>query len=87
MPVATDGLQYARGWALRLQRGPLRRQRRDGPVDMVLSIGWAGALRDEGHPGELHIPNIVVNAQTGERFVLAEREKPDVLVTTDAGGE
>ncbi len=54
----------------------------DGPVDMALSIGWAGALRDEGHPGEFHIPNIVVNAQTGERFVLAEREKPVVLVTT-----
>jgi len=54
----------------------------DGPLDMVLSIGWAGALRDEGHPGEFHIPNIVVNAQTGERFTLAEREKPDVLVTT-----
>ena len=54
----------------------------DGPVDMVLSIGWAGALREEGYPGEVHIPNIVVNAQTGERFTLAEREKPVVLVTT-----
>jgi len=54
----------------------------DGPLDMVLSIGWAGALRDEGTPGEFHIPNIVVNAQTGERFILAEREKPVVLVTT-----
>ena len=54
----------------------------DGPVDMVLSIGWAGALRDEGYPGEFFIPNIVVNAQTGERFMLAEREKPVVLVTT-----
>ncbi len=54
----------------------------DGPLDMALSIGWAGALREEGYPGEFHIPNIVVNAQTGERFVLAEREKPDVLVTT-----
>ena len=54
----------------------------DGPVDMVLSIGWAGAVQEEGSPGEFHIPNIVVNAQTGERFTLAEREKPVVLVTT-----
>ncbi len=54
----------------------------DGPVDMVLSVGWAGALREEGYPGELLVPNIVVNAQTGERYTLAERERPVVLVTT-----
>lgn len=53
----------------------------DGPVDVVLSIGWAGALRDEGHAGDFYIPNIVVDAQTGERFTLAERESPVVLVT------
>jgi adenosylhomocysteine nucleosidase len=53
----------------------------DGPLDTVLSIGWAGALREEGYPGEFYIPNVVVNAQTGERFILAEREKPVVLVT------
>ena len=54
----------------------------DGLVDVVLSVGWAGALRDEGRVGALYIPNIVVNAQTGERFTLAERETPVVLVTT-----
>ncbi|HEY0308822.1 MAG TPA: hypothetical protein VGB94_11730, partial [Acidobacteriaceae bacterium] len=48
----------------------------------VLSIGWAGALQDQGFPGEFFIPNVVVNAQTGERFVLAQRDKPVVLVTT-----
>lgn len=54
----------------------------DGPLDTVLSIGWAGALREEVYPGEFLIPNNVVDAQTGERYVLAEREKPVVLVTT-----
>ena len=55
---------------------------KDGPLDAVLSIGWVGALQNEGFPGEFFIPNIVVNAQTGERFTLAERDKPVVLVTT-----
>ena len=55
---------------------------KDGPLDAVLSIGWAGALREDSYPGEFFIPNIVVNAQTGERFVLAERETAVVLVTT-----
>ncbi len=54
----------------------------DGPLDTVLSIGWAGALQEAGYPGEFLIPNVVVNAQTGEHFLFAEREHPVVLVTT-----
>ena len=53
-----------------------------GPLDVVLSIGWAGALREDGYPGEFHIPSVVVNAQTGERVTLAVRAQPVVLVTT-----
>jgi adenosylhomocysteine nucleosidase len=54
---------------------------RDMPLDAVVSIGWAGALKETGYAGQFLIPNIVVNAQTGERYTLAEREKPVVLVT------
>jgi len=52
-----------------------------GPLDAVLSIGWAGALREDASPGDFYIPNIVVNAQTGERVTLAVRAQPVVLVT------
>ena len=55
---------------------------KEGPIDGVLSIGWAGALNEGGDPGDFHIPNIVVNAQTGERIKLAAREQDVVLVTT-----
>jgi len=55
---------------------------REGKLDAVLSIGWAGALREDGYPGEFCMPSVVVDAQTGERFMLAEREKPVVLVTS-----
>jgi adenosylhomocysteine nucleosidase len=55
---------------------------KDGSLDAVLSIGWVGALQEQGFPGEFFIPNVIVNAQTGERFALAQRDKPVVLVTT-----
>jgi adenosylhomocysteine nucleosidase len=54
----------------------------EGKLDGVLSIGWAGGLREEMHRGKFCIPNLVIDAQTGERFLLAERNKDSVLVTT-----
>ena len=56
------------------------------PLEAVISIGWAGALRTDeynGYPGDAFIPNVIVNAQTGERYKLAERETDVVLVSTD----
>lgn len=53
----------------------------EGSFDAVLSVGWAGALREGEHvgvSGYFYIPNIVVDAQTGERFVLADRSKASV---------
>ena len=39
-----------------------------GPIDLVFSIGWAGALRDEIAGGSAHNVAGVIDVQTGERF-------------------
>jgi len=39
-----------------------------GPIDLVFSIGWAGALRPEIAPGSAHNLAGVIDVQTGERF-------------------
>lgn len=39
-----------------------------GPIDLVLSVGWAGALRPEIASGLAHNVAGVIDARTGERF-------------------
>jgi adenosylhomocysteine nucleosidase len=39
-----------------------------GPIDLVFSIGWAGALREEIAPGTAHNVAGVIDLRTGERF-------------------
>jgi nucleoside phosphorylase len=39
-----------------------------GPLDAVISIGWAGALRPELLPGQAYCAVGVLDARTGERF-------------------
>jgi adenosylhomocysteine nucleosidase len=39
-----------------------------GPIDLVFSIGWAGALRADLAPGSAHNVAGVIDAKTGERF-------------------
>jgi len=39
-----------------------------GPIDLVFSIGWAGALTAELVPGSAHNVAGVIDAKTGERF-------------------
>ena len=60
-----------------------------GPLDLVLSVGWAGALVPEMKPGHCYIPSEVIDVQTGERFPLADGERKLRLATTvqvaDAG--
>ena len=41
---------------------------RDGPVDAVISAGWAGALSEEMVPGRAFNVSAVIDARTGERF-------------------
>lgn len=54
----------------------------DGPLDVVLSVGWAGALRADLGAGGTCVASTVVDAQTGERFVLGDAGEGLVLVTT-----
>jgi adenosylhomocysteine nucleosidase len=53
----------------------------DGPVDMLLSVGWAGSLREEVPPGTVQVPTVVIDAQTGEQFSLTEGKRKWRLVT------
>lgn len=39
-----------------------------GPIDLVFSVGWAGALRAEIPPGTAHNMAGVIDVCTGERF-------------------
>ena len=54
----------------------------DGPLDILVSVGWAGALHPEVQPGTAHVPTVVIDAQTGERFGLSEDKGRLRLVTT-----
>jgi adenosylhomocysteine nucleosidase len=54
----------------------------DGPVDMLLSVGWAGALDPTVGPGTAQVPTVVIDVQTGEQFSLTEGERKWRLVTT-----
>jgi len=42
-----------------------------GAMDLVLSVGWAGALSPDLKPGEVLEANELIDAQTGERFRAA----------------
>jgi adenosylhomocysteine nucleosidase len=54
----------------------------DGPLDMVLSVGWAGSLYDGVSPGTVQVPTNVIDAQTGEQFNLTKGKRKWTLVTT-----
>jgi len=54
----------------------------EGPLDVLISVGWAGSLHPEVNPGTAHVPTIVIDAQTGEQFNLTEGKRKLGLVTT-----
>jgi len=53
-----------------------------GSLDVVLSVGWAGALQTHSVPGQVYIPSAVVDAQTGERYQLSDGQRKLILVST-----
>jgi adenosylhomocysteine nucleosidase len=53
-----------------------------GTLDMVLSVGFAGALDDEVQPGHCYIASEVIDVLTGERFSLCDGDRKLRLVTT-----
>jgi adenosylhomocysteine nucleosidase len=55
---------------------------RDGAVDLVLSTGWAGALREDLVAGRAYRVSGVIDALTGERFPSAACSSECWLVTS-----
>ena len=53
-----------------------------GPLDIVLSVGWAGAIDSGMRIGECYIPSEVIDVQTGERFPLTDGCRTLRLVTS-----
>lgn len=45
-----------------------------GPLDKVISTGWAGALREELATGKAFDVSAVIDARTGERFLTKRAE-------------
>ena len=54
----------------------------DGPLNMVLSVGWAGSLQDGISPATVQIPTTVIDVLTGEQFLLTKCERKLILATT-----
>jgi adenosylhomocysteine nucleosidase len=55
---------------------------KDGPVDLVISTGWAGALTDEFATGCAFHVSRVLDARTGERFEASTLSHPGALLVT-----
>jgi adenosylhomocysteine nucleosidase len=53
-----------------------------GPIDLVFSLGWAGALRDGIAPGTAHNMAGVIDLRTGEHFACEAGAGEDWLVTS-----
>jgi adenosylhomocysteine nucleosidase len=53
----------------------------DGPLELVLSVGWAGAIVPDVLPGHAYAMSIIIDAQTGEQFQLTSGERRLTLVT------
>jgi adenosylhomocysteine nucleosidase len=56
---------------------------KDGAIDSVFSIGWAGALREEFATGRAYRVSGIVEARTGDRFGVAGPSAECWLVTSD----
>ena len=41
---------------------------KEAPIDLVFSVGWAGALNGDVAPGQAYNIGVVVDIRTGERF-------------------
>ncbi len=53
-----------------------------GPIQVVLSVGWVGALTQNIAPGTTHRVSGVIDSRTGERFQAAAWQQERWLVTS-----
>lgn len=52
-----------------------------GALEMVVSVGWAGALGGEIAAGTAQVPTAVIDSETGEQFGLTDGRRAWRLVT------
>jgi adenosylhomocysteine nucleosidase len=55
-----------------------------GVVDLIISTGWAGALREEFVPGKAYGVSTVIDARTGERYEAADMRSHPSRKNNDA---
>jgi adenosylhomocysteine nucleosidase len=55
---------------------------KNGAIDLVISAGWAGALREEFAAGQAYGVSGVIDARTGERFNVAGQSAECWLMTS-----
>ena len=55
---------------------------KDGPIGLILNLGWAGALRPEFAAGRAYGVSGVIDGRTGERYALPARIPGCWLVTS-----
>jgi adenosylhomocysteine nucleosidase len=53
-----------------------------GTLDLVLSVGWAGALDESAKTGLCYVASEVIDVRTGERFTLTDSGRNLRLVTS-----
>jgi adenosylhomocysteine nucleosidase len=53
-----------------------------GPINQVISTGWAGALREDLQTGRAYRVSGVIDARTGERFATSDEGGDCLLVTS-----
>ena len=56
---------------------------KDGAIDLIFSIGWAGALREEFAAGQAYRVSGIIEARSGDRFSVAGQSAECWLVTND----
>jgi adenosylhomocysteine nucleosidase len=56
---------------------------KDGAIDLIFSIGWAGALREEFAAGHAYRVSGIIEARSGDRFSVAGQSAECWLVTSD----
>jgi len=55
---------------------------KSGPIDIAISTGWAGALREDYCTGQAYCVSTVVDTLTGERFPTSDGAPNCLLVTS-----
>jgi adenosylhomocysteine nucleosidase len=79
----SDWIAACAGVGVNAAKRALEEIEKDGAIDGVFSVGWAGALREEFATGQAYRVSGVIDARTGDRFSVAGQSAECPLVTSD----